>query len=84
MFANSPTGWPPQTAAGDLPALLDYRRQAPAGAQAHPSEEHLLPFHVALGAGGRERARSTRFHAGIDDYVIAMDAYRFTPRGTTK
>jgi 4,5-DOPA dioxygenase extradiol len=61
---------------GNLPALLDYRRQAPAGAQAHPSEEHLLPFHVALGAGG-ENARTTRFHAGIDDYVIAMDAYAF-------
>ncbi len=65
-----------QTTAGNLPALLDYRRQAPAGAQAHPSEEHLLPFHVALGAGG-ENARTTRFHAGIDDYVIAMDAYAF-------
>jgi len=65
-----------QTAAGNVPALLDYRRQAPGGAQAHPSEEHLLPFHVALGAGG-ENARSQRFHAGIDDYVIAMDAYVF-------
>lgn len=65
-----------QTAADNLPALLDYRRQAPGGAQAHPSEEHLLPFHVALGAGS-EHARATRFHAGIDDYVIAMDAYAF-------
>ncbi len=65
-----------QTTAGNLPALLDYRRQAPAGVQAHPSEEHLLPFHVALGAGG-ENARTTRFHAGIDDCVIAMDAYAF-------
>ena len=66
----------PGVASGDVPALLDYRRQAPGGAQAHPSEEHLLPFHVALGAGG-ENARTTRFHAGIDDYVIAMDAYAF-------
>lgn len=65
-----------QTAAGNLPALLDYRRQAPGGMQAHPSEEHLLPFHVALGAGGGH-PRSQRFHAGIDDYVIAMDAYAF-------
>ena len=65
-----------QAAAGNLPALLDYRCQAPGGAQAHPSEEHLLPFHVALGAGG-DNARATRFHAGIDDYVIAMDAYAF-------
>jgi len=65
-----------QTTAGDLPALLDYRRQAPGGARAHPSEEHLLPFYVALGAGG-EDAHPQRFHAGIDDYVIAMDAYAF-------
>ncbi|WP_434516751.1 class III extradiol ring-cleavage dioxygenase [Dechloromonas sp. ARDL1] len=60
----------------DAPALLDYRRRAPGGMQAHPSEEHLLPFHVALGAGG-DHPRSQRFHAGIDDYVIAMDAYAF-------
>ncbi len=65
-----------QTAAGDLPALLDYRHQAPGGVQAHPSEEHLLPFYVALGAGGNNPT-PRRFHAGIDDYVIAMDAYAF-------
>jgi 4,5-DOPA dioxygenase extradiol len=65
-----------QTAAGNLPALLDYRRQAPGGVQAHPSDEHLLPFYVALGAGGKN-AIPRRFHAGIDDYVIAMDAYAF-------
>jgi 4,5-DOPA dioxygenase extradiol len=62
--------------ANDVSALLDYRRQAPGGQQAHPSEEHLLPFHVALGAAG-DSPRARRFHAGIDDYVIAMDAYAF-------
>ena len=36
---------------------------------------------LALGAAG-EGAQAERFHAGIDHYVIAMDAYRFTPRGT--
>lgn len=60
--------------AGDIPALLDYRRQAPGAVQSHPSDEHLLPLYVALGAGG-ENARTERFHSGIDDYVIAMDAY---------
>ncbi|MDK9724102.1 MAG: dioxygenase [Sterolibacteriaceae bacterium MAG5] len=63
-------------AAGDLAALIDYRRQAPDAVRAHPSEEHLLPLHVALGAGG-ENAVAHRLHAGIDDYVIAMDAYAF-------
>lgn len=66
-------------AARDLPALLDYRRQAPGAVQAHPSDEHLLPLFVALGAAG-DGASAYRFHAGIDDYVLAMDAYSFTPR----
>lgn len=65
-------------AANDIDALLDYRRHAPAAARAQPSEEHLLPLFVALGAAGAD-ARSRRLHAGIDDYVIAMDAYAFLP-----
>jgi 4,5-DOPA dioxygenase extradiol len=49
--------------------------------RAHPSDEHLLPLFVALGAGGDD-ALAERFHAGIDDYVIAMDAYAFSrPQG---
>lgn len=63
----------------DLPALLDYRRRAPGAVRAHPSDEHLLPLYFALGAGGDD-AQPTRFHAGIDDYVIAMDGYAFLPR----
>ena len=66
-------------AAHDIPALLDYRQQGPGAVQAHPSDEHLLPLYVALGAGG-ETAQARRFHAGIDDYVIAMDAYSFLPQ----
>ncbi|MGL1832039.1 dioxygenase family protein [Rhodocyclaceae bacterium SMB388] len=59
---------------GDRAALLDYRRQAPQAAQAHPTEEHLLPLFVALGAGG-DRPSARRVHAGIDNHVLAMDAY---------
>ncbi len=66
-------------AAHDTNALLDYRRQAPGAVQAHPSDEHLLPLYVALGAAG-ENAEARRVHAGIDDYVIAMDAYTFQPQ----
>lgn len=74
------SGWlAERLAAHDLPALLDYRRQAPGGAQAHPSDEHLLPLYVALGAAG-EQSAAERLHAGIDDYVLAMDAYAFSPR----
>jgi 4,5-DOPA dioxygenase extradiol len=65
--------------AGDVPALLDYRQRAPDAARAHPSDEHLLPLFVALGAAG-EGGRAERLHAGVDDYVMAMDAFAFHPR----
>jgi len=61
----------------DLPALLDYRQASPVAARAHPTEDHLLPLFVALGAGG-EDCTAERIHAGIDDYVLAMDAFAFT------
>jgi 4,5-DOPA dioxygenase extradiol len=64
-------------AARDVDALVAYRGSAPGAARAHPTEEHLLPLYVALGAGG-ETFDATRIHAGIDDYVLAMDAYAFT------
>jgi len=65
--------------AGDTEALLDYRRLAPGAVRAHPSDEHLLPLYLALGAAG-VGARAERLHAGIDEYVIAMDAFAFHPR----
>lgn len=65
-------------AAHDTAALIDYRQQAPGAVQAHPSEEHLMPLFVALGAAGGQ-AEVSRFHAGIDDYVLAMDAFAFSP-----
>lgn len=63
-------------AAEDVPALLDYRRQAPGGAQAHPTEEHLLPLFLALGAGGPQ-PKVEVIHRGVADQVICMDAYAF-------
>jgi 4,5-DOPA dioxygenase extradiol len=68
---------------GDLPALLDYRRRAPDAERAHPSDEHLLPLYVALGAAGAG-ARAGRLHAGVDDYVIAMDAFAFHAQAEEK
>ena len=65
--------------ARDVDALLDYRRSMPSAARAHPTEEHLLPLYVALGAGGDEFT-AERIHAGIDDYVLAMDAFSFASR----
>lgn len=60
----------------DRPALLDYRRAAPFAAQNHPSEEHLLPLFVAMGAAGTD-ARATQLHASVEHGVLAMDVYAF-------
>lgn len=63
-----------RTAAGDIDALLDYRRQAPNAVQSHPTEEHLLPFYVALGAGSGVRER---IPVGYTYGSLGMDAYLF-------
>ena len=62
--------------AGDRAALLDYRKQAPFAERNHPTDEHLLPLFVAMGAAG-PGARATRLHASVEHGVLAMDAYAF-------
>jgi 4,5-DOPA dioxygenase extradiol len=62
-----------------LQEMLNYRATAPNAARAHPTDEHLLPLYVAWGAAGAH-AKAERFYSGIDDYVLAMDAYTFTPQ----
>ncbi|MFC5299945.1 dioxygenase [Azospira restricta] len=64
---------------GSAEALLRYRGLAPDAARAHPSEEHLLPLFVALGAAGNDW-RAERIYSGIDDRVLAMDSFAFRPR----
>ena len=64
-------------AAQQRDALLDYRRQAPAAERNHPSEEHLLPLYVAMGAAGGA-AKAERLHASYEYGVLAMDVYGFS------
>jgi 4,5-DOPA dioxygenase extradiol len=66
-------------AARDWEALFDYRRQAPHGALMHPSDEHLLPWYGAAGAGGRDAA-PLRLFADVTYGAIGMDAYAFGPQ----
>ena len=64
--------------ARDWPALFDYRAQAPHAVDMHPSDEHLLPWYHAAGAGGREHA-PLRLHDSITYGALGMDAYAFGP-----
>ena len=57
-------------------ALLDYRSRAPHAIRNHPTEEHLLPLFVAMGAAG-DVARASRLHASFEYGVLAMDIYGF-------
>ncbi|MBL0727701.1 dioxygenase [Piscinibacter sp. HJYY11] len=64
--------------ARDWGALTDYRRQAPHAADMHPTDEHLLPWFVAAGAGGRAAA-PLRLHDAVTYGCLGMDAYAFGP-----
>lgn len=59
-------------AAQDVTALLDYR-SSPHGSASHPTEAHLLPFFVALGAADGDRP--TRYQPPFSYGGLAMDAY---------
>ncbi len=70
-----------RTAAGDRTALLDWAAQAPHAALMHPTDEHLLPFFVAAGAGGlgEPGAPAQRIHASLTYGDLGMDIYAFGP-----
>ena len=61
-------------ARGETAALLDWRERAPQARRAHPSDEHLLPLHWALGAAG-EALRPRRWHGGVHYGMLSMDAW---------
>jgi 4,5-DOPA dioxygenase extradiol len=61
---------------GAIEDLVNYRDQAPYARENHPTEEHFLPFHVALGAAG-EGARGEVVHSSHSHGVLTMDAYAF-------
>jgi 4,5-DOPA dioxygenase extradiol len=56
--------------------LVGYREKAPHAVRNHPTDEHLIPLFVALGAGD-PRGATRRLHSSIESGVISMDAYRF-------
>ena len=62
---------------GDEAALADYRAQAPNAADAHPTDEHFLPLHVAYGAAGAG-ARGRALHRSFTLGNLSMASYAFT------
>lgn len=60
----------------DREALFNYRTLAPSAVRNHPTEEHLLPLFVAMGAAG-DHPNPRRLHASYEYGVLAMDAYAF-------
>ena len=70
-------------AAADWQPLFDYRQQAPHATLMHPTDEHLLPFYVAAGAGAGACATpgaGRRIHASLTFGELGMDAYAFGPQ----
>ncbi len=67
-----------RSVARDWDALFDYRARAPHARDMHPTDEHLLPWYVAAGAGGREAA-PRRLHEGVTYGCLGMDVYAFGP-----
>jgi 4,5-DOPA dioxygenase extradiol len=68
-----------RSSARDWDALFDYRARAPHAADMHPTDEHLLPWYIAAGAGGREHA-PLRIHDSVTYGSLGMDAYAFGSR----
>ena len=63
----------------DWGALFAYRSKAPHAVEMHPTDEHLMPWYVAAGVGGRD-AMPVRIHDSATMGSLGMDAYAFGPR----
>ncbi len=77
-------------ATGDTGRIADYRALAPYARRAHPTDEHLLPFFVALGAAlgpqvasgaGVAPASVSRVADEVTYGVLAMDSFVFEGLG---
>jgi 4,5-DOPA dioxygenase extradiol len=61
---------------GDAAALADCRTRAPHVREAHPTDEHFLPIHVAFGAAG-EGAHGRALHRSFTLGNLSMASYAF-------
>ena len=65
--------------AGDEDAVLNARAEAPAYDVAHPTDEHFLPIHFALGAGlgDGNLLQAERLEGGYNAGSLSVSGYRF-------
>lgn len=71
-----------QLESNHLENLLNYRKKAPFAEENHPTDEHLLPIFVALGAANGtapEKVKARKIHASYTFDFLAMDAWEFGP-----
>ncbi len=61
---------------GRMDDVLNYRARAPHATANHPTDEHLLPLFVALGAAGPD-AHAVRTHTSSTYGFLRMDAFAF-------
>lgn len=62
--------------AGDTESVMQYRTLAPYAKENHPTDDHLVPLFIAMGAGGGGTAQ--RIHTASTYGTVMMDAYEFT------
>jgi 4,5-DOPA dioxygenase extradiol len=60
----------------NLDDLLAYRARAPYAVKNHPTDEHLLPIYVALGAAGTEPV-AHHIHESATFVILRMDVWEF-------
>lgn len=65
--------WAAETvASGDLDALFDFMRKAPAAHAAHPRTEHWAPLYVALGAANPDGASTASATTTVDGFWYGL------------
>lgn len=63
-----------RVSARDAVSLADYRRLAPGAERAHPTDEHLLPLHVAFGASSGSDALEV-LETEVRFGMLSMESY---------